>query len=189
MGKRIFIAIELPSLVKDFLADISAELRKAGGDVKWVRPYAIHLTLKFLGDVRCDMVPLLQAALGSAFSIQDPFDLQVGELGVFPGFRRPRVIWAGVRDNGGMLPPLVERIENILEPHGFSREKRPFNPHLTLGRVRSGDRMTDLEKAIHKNETIMGPTFLADHATIFESRLRPEGAQYHSLFRFEFPGT
>jgi 2'-5' RNA ligase len=185
---RTFIAIELPDNVTEFLEDISSRLKKCGADVKWVRTNGIHLTLKFLGYVDTDLVPTIERDLRLVFAEQKPFPLQVLGLGAFPGLARPRVIWAGLNDPESIAARLASKVDEILEPLGFQREKRPLTPHLTLGRVRSNKNCGDLIEAVRQSMDISGPTFVADHAVLFESILRPTGAEYSVLGSFDFSG-
>ncbi len=183
---RAFIALELPEAVKSFLSRTSAELKRAGGDVRWVRAEGIHLTLKFLGDVRGDLVPVLGNELEPVFSRHAAIELQVFGLGAFPNPARPRVIWAGLRDPSEVLGTMASQVDAMLEPLGFAREKRAFNPHLTLGRVRSNRRSADLASAIRQGMETRGPTFVADHAVLFQSILKETGAEYRGLWRYDF---
>ena len=183
---RAFIAIELPEAVKSFLLKISAELKLCGGHVKWVRPEGMHLTLKFLGSVPRDLLPRIQEAALPLFKEQKPTQLHVSSIGAFPDLRRPRVVWAGLEDPAGVLSLLVNRMETVLEPLGFPKEKRPFNPHLTLGRFKSNEKSSELIETIRQKMDIVGPSFVADHAILFESVLKPSGAEYFQLFRFDY---
>jgi RNA 2',3'-cyclic 3'-phosphodiesterase len=183
---RAFIAIELPESVKSFLVKISAELKLCGGPVKWVRPEGIHLTLKFLGSVPSDLLPRIQEAALPLFKAQQPTQLHVSGLGAFPHLRKPRVVWAGLEDPAGVLSPLVTSLETVMEPLGFPKEKRPFNPHLTLGRFKSNEKSSELIETIRQKTDIVGPSFVADHAILFESVLKPSGAEYFQLFRFDY---
>jgi RNA 2',3'-cyclic 3'-phosphodiesterase len=183
---RAFIAIELPESVKSFLVKISAELKLCGGPVKWVRPAGIHLTLKFLGSVPSDLLPRIQEAALPLFREQKPTQLHVSGLGAFPHLRKPRVVWAGLEDPAGGLSPLVNSLETVLEPLGFPKENRQFNPHLTLGRFKSNEKSSELIETIRQKMDIVGPSFVADHAILFESVLKPSGAEYIQLFRFDY---
>ena len=183
---RAFIAIELPGTVKAFLTKISTELKICGGHVKWVRPGGIHLTLKFLGSVRSGLLPRIEETAQPVFTDQKPISLSVSGLGAFPGLRKPRVVWAGLKEPAGVLAPLVRRLEDALEPLGFAKEKRPFNPHLTLGRFKSNEKSSDLIETIRQKMDIVGPSFVADHAVLFESVLKHSGAEYFQICRFDF---
>jgi RNA 2',3'-cyclic 3'-phosphodiesterase len=183
---RAFIAIELPSEVKTFLGDMTSFLKKLGGDVKWVRPEGIHLTLKFLGNIPTELIEEIERAAQPVFSAQPVIGVGIKGLGAFPTLKRPRVIWAGCQDSKDRLPPLVAQLEDVLQPLGFAKEKRVFSPHLTLGRVRSNDRIADLVAAVKEKIDVTGPSFVADNAVLFESVLSPSGAQYSEIFRFGF---
>jgi 2'-5' RNA ligase len=183
---RAFIAIELPEDVKRFLERISTKLKKCGADVGWVRTENIHLTLKFLGSVRPDLIPSIEEAVAPVFGEQSPVNLAVRGLGVFPGMRSPRVVWTGCVDSSKALGPLVAKLEESLEPLGFTKEKRPFSPHLTLGRARSNKRVPDLVEELRQNLDVSGPEFTADHAVLFQSVLKPTGAEYRPLRSFGF---
>jgi 2'-5' RNA ligase len=183
---RAFVAIELPEEVKSFLRAIVTSLKKTGADVKWASPEGTHLTLKFLGNISADLVAALEAQLAPAFSGQKAITLRVGGLGAFPSLGKPRVIWAGLEDAERALVPLARKVEDLLVPLGLEPEKRAFTPHLTLGRVRSNKKIADLVEEVRQNMDVAGPSFLANHAILFQSILKPTGAEYHPLVRFPF---
>nr|MQY55587.1 RNA 2',3'-cyclic phosphodiesterase [Dehalococcoidia bacterium] len=134
---RAFIAIELPDPVKDSLSSLEDRLRPAEHPyVKWVDPQGIHLTLKFLGNIAADQVPRIIEAITLASQGTSPLKLQIGGLGAFPNLQRPRVIWVAVTGEVDPLIALQRGIDQALVPLGFAIEKRPFSPHLTLGRLR-----------------------------------------------------
>ena len=183
---RTFIAIELSDEVKEFLRSLSSRLKRTAADVKWTRIEGIHLTLKFLGNISPDLLPALENEVGLAFSGQKPLKMHVNGVGAFPSLAKARVIWAGLEDSAGELAPLARRVEDLLMPLGFTREKRPFAPHLTLGRTRSNKGLADLVEEVRQNMDVSGPYFVADQAVLFQSILKPTGAEYHPLVRFPF---
>ena len=184
---RAFVAIELPQTVKSFLKGIVGELERCRTDVKWVKPEGMHLTLKFLGSVRTDLLPVIERDLKPVFESQTAMELRVRRLGAFPGLGRPRVIWAGLDDLSGRLATLAEDVESRLELLGFPREKRSFSAHLTLGRIRANtSRDRELIEAVRQKLDISGPTFVVDHAVLFQSMLKPSGAEYSPVFRCDF---
>jgi RNA 2',3'-cyclic 3'-phosphodiesterase len=134
---RTFIAVELPSDVRNALEALQGKL-KSGGDrqVKWVEPENMHLTLHFLGNIDPLTVDKVVSAINQGAIGTHPFQIQVGGLGVFPNAQRVRVIWVGLAGDIEKLAGLQKSIGANLEPIGFIPEKRPFTPHLTLGRVK-----------------------------------------------------
>jgi RNA 2',3'-cyclic 3'-phosphodiesterase len=183
---RSFVAIELTSNAKEFLAATIQQLRPDGPDVKWVRPEAMHLTLKFLGSVNRDLIPELERSLEPVFRRRKPFEVAIRAIGAFPSPSAPRVVWAGLADPSDALIALAAAVEEVVEPLGFPREKRPFRPHLTIGRVKSPRRSPQLANAITTRWGLKGPSFQADHAILFQSILKPAGAEYIPLRRFQF---
>jgi RNA 2',3'-cyclic 3'-phosphodiesterase len=135
---RSFVAVELDPIVREALGQCIARLEaEEGGElVRWISPEEIHLTLKFLGDIGTGQVPSLSRALDRVAASHAPFDLALVDLGCFPSARRARVFWVGVDDSGGRLAALVESLEDAFARLGFERETRPYEAHLTLGRVR-----------------------------------------------------
>ncbi|MBI5249414.1 MAG: RNA 2',3'-cyclic phosphodiesterase [Desulfomonile tiedjei] len=185
---RVFFAIELPETIKLFLKQIATDLKKHGGDVRWVNPAGVHLTLKFLGEIRSDLLKAIEDEVRPIFAYQKLSAHRVAKLGVFPDLRKPRVVWVGCSDDSGALVPLVSKLEDSLATLGFPKEKRPFRAHLTLGRVRSSKGISGLTDVIQESADISGPSFVVDHAILFRSILKPSGAEYSPLFRFDFSG-
>lgn len=133
---RTFIAIGLPLNLRRKLDRISQDLRRKCSGVKWVDPEKIHLTLKFLGNVEVEKLPRIKAVLDEVTRHHCPIKVEVGGLGCFPNLRRPRVIWVGIKNQEEKLGKLAKDIEDKLAELGFQPEKRKFNGHLTLGRVK-----------------------------------------------------
>src|SRR5574341_1265941 len=185
---RLFVAVNLPSEVRERLAAEQDRLRRAQADVSWVRAENIHVTLKFLGETeekRLDRIRpgLLEVARGSA-----PFRIRVSGLGSFGG-RVPRVVWVGVQEGAEPLSGLAKDVEAAMAHLGFPREKRGFSAHLTLGRVRSPRNAAALLAALA--ETGAGPfgTVEVTQFDLMQSDLRPTGSVYTVLAEFPLGGT
>ena len=110
---RAFIAIELPDEVKSALTQLQAQLKTGKQpSVKWIDPYGVHLTLKFLGNIAVDKVSEITGAIEEAAQGISPFYLEVKGLGAFPNFKRVRVVWVGVE---GELTPLKQLQQRIVK--------------------------------------------------------------------------
>jgi 2'-5' RNA ligase len=182
---RCFIAIGLPDEVKDGLSHLQAQLKT--GDqpgVKWVDPYGIHLTLKFLGNVAVDRIEPITGAMDEASQGIPPFRLKVEGLGVFPSLSRVQVVWVGVSGEVDKLAQLQERLESNLAGLDFAPEKRRFTPHLTLARLR--DRAS-LDERQRFGQLIAGTkfepaySFQVEAISLMRSQLTREGAIYSRL--------
>jgi len=182
---RAFIAVELPDEVKAGLAQLQAQL-KAGQQaaVKWVDPYAVHLTLKFLGNIAVDKTGEITRAIEEAVQGISPLHLEVKELGAFPNFKRVRVAWVGVSGEVAKLGQIQQRIEANLAPLGFTRESRPFTPHLTLARLReraSPNEQQSFGQLIASTRFEAEYGFDVDSISLMRSELSREGAIYSRI--------
>jgi 2'-5' RNA ligase len=131
---RTFVAAELPTDLLKALAAVQTELGRRGLRARWTLPGNLHLTLKFLGDIPADRVPIAATALRTTAAEHDAFGLTAEGIGVFPGMRRPRVLWAGLSGGTAELERLQRGLDDRLHAAGFPREARDFHGHLTLGR-------------------------------------------------------
>lgn len=187
---RLFVALEVPAAVKQAAAEVMGRLKGAGEDVKWVRPEGMHLTLKFLGETPEDLLPELCRSLDQACRGREALSLKLAGCGAFPGVRSPRVVWLGLGGEMEELAGLAAAVEEALVGLGFPPEGRPFRPHLTLGRVRSGRRgrkggrkssAAPLGRAIVELARWRGPAFQAESVALMQSTLTPAGAVYRPL--------
>lgn len=183
---RTFIAIELDGPTKTKLTDLQKRLKVEMPEraIRWVRAEGIHLTLKFLGDVPVTRIERIAEELKEACRGFAPFGLKYGGLGCFPNPRRPRVVWVGIEEETGTLARLQRAIEKRLAPLGYPPEKRPFNPHLTLGRVRSRVRSGELRRVgelIEAADIGLVSEMEARAVGLIRSDLGPSGAVYTPL--------
>ena len=187
---RCFIALEMPRAVKEHAAGLINELKSAGADIKWVEPHNLHLTLKFLGEVEQSLVPEIRRVLVNALAGQEPLELAVAGCGAFPSPKKPRVVWLGLSGMVEALGNLAGAVQAALEPLGFAPEARPFQPHLTLGRLRQrrrggkkGPPSAPLSRALAGLAGSQGPEFLAGQVVLMQSTLTSSGPIYEPLYR------
>jgi 2'-5' RNA ligase len=187
---RAFIAIEVPGSVKDALARIESHLKYSGADVKWVSPGNIHLTVKFLGEIDGKKAAEVAAALDAVARAAKPFELSVKDLGAFPNAEHPRVVWAGLGKGAAETAALAADIDCALEKLGFEKEARPFNPHLTIGRVRSPLNKGALKEKMASAAATVDLSLLPSHTissvTLFQSTLTPKGSIYTKVHESGF---
>jgi 2'-5' RNA ligase len=186
---RSFIAIELSDEVRGALSRIQEQLKESVGGVRWVQPASIHLTLKFLGDIRPEQVQPIAAAAAGVVEGEPPFSLGLSGLGAFPGTRKPRVIWVGIVGEVERLGRLQARLDKALEPLGFAAEHRAFRPHLTLGRVKDPRRPPDLTRPLADVSVPRCNSFDVHEILLYKSDLRPTGAIYTKLQHLPFAGS
>lgn len=178
---RLFAALPLPDVARAPLAEAAGSLRAQGWAVRWVDPSLLHLTLKFYGEVTADAAERLAEALASAARDSGAVTLAVTGLDTFPAGRAPRVIVAALAADPG-LELLQHRVETASGAAGFPPEGRPFRPHLTLGRVRRGERLPGGARR-HITATAVKAAALVDTMELVES-LRGTGPRYRALHRY-----
>jgi len=182
---RSFIAIELPDELKEGLVQLQAQLRLGQPtSVKWVDPYSIHLSLKFLGNTAVGRISEITQAIEEAAQGMSPFHLEVKGLGVFPNLKRVQVAWVGLGGEVSKVSKLQQRIESNLVPLGFTAESRLFTPHLTLARLRDRvlpDERERFGQLIANTRFEAVHTIRVDSINLMRSQLTREGAIYSQL--------
>ena len=187
---RSFLAIRLNIEVVHSLAEIQTKLRDSCNEsnikVGWVPPPNMHITLRFLGQVTEPMAHALQGMLKPVLANFHAFDLEASGLGTFPTPERPRIIWAGLKEGSDTLVKLYDLISERLVSAGFNIDEKPFNSHVTLGRIKGGN--TDaLSSYILENDVSWG-TSTVRNLYCYRSDLKPTGAEHHVLWRLPFVG-
>ena len=170
---RLFVALPLPDEVREPLADYLTRCAELAPEQRWAPAANLHLTLYFLGWVETDAMTRLAEALAEVR--RPPFQLQLGGLGRFGTAARPRVLWVGVEGGREPLAALAAEVSRVCHRAGVVGDDRPYSPHLTLCRVRSGTRLPGLP------EPVSPPVWKARFFTLFESRPGPRGAVYAPL--------
>lgn len=175
---RLFIAINIPGEMRDEIWKSAAPLRARGSAVRWVAPEAMHLTLKFLGEVPADRERTVGDALASAAAGVTPFDLQLRGFGAFPNTRVAKVIWLGC-EVPATLRLLQRQVEEELGEVGFPRDTRRFHPHLTLGRLGRNAGSSQLKETagLLGRLEFVGDVFVRS-VELMRSELKPSGANY-----------
>ena len=188
MATRTFLAVPLSEQVVAQLADAQEALSAAGAQVRWVARENLHLTLKFLGNVEDADTDEVCRLAGEVAAAVEPFEFVVTGLEAVPPRGALRMIWANITEPTGRLAELQRSAEDAYERMGFEKETRPYRPHLTLGRVKSGRNVAELRTAAARfAETDFGAT-PAGELIVFESRLTPSGPIYSPLTKAAIGG-
>ncbi len=185
LDMRTFIAIEIPDEVKKQMAEAQDRLKGSGVEASWTRPEGIHLTLKFLGEVKEQRIPEVMNALASAAAGMGRFRIEVIGGGAFPNQKNARVVWIGVSGDLDRLMALQSTVEEAMAGLGMEREDRKFTPHLTLGRInyiRSRDAWVGALDAL-KDIRLSG--FEVNAVSLMKSELKRSGAVYTEIGRVE----
>jgi RNA 2',3'-cyclic 3'-phosphodiesterase len=186
---RLFVALEIPSAVREHFAALINELRaleskSSAKKPRWVRPENLHVTLKFIGRIEPARLDPIRATLAEVRS-EAPIDLRFRGLGFFPNARRPRVLWAGTAASQN-LSSLARDIHASLAKLGIPAEERAFTPHLTLARCEPSGISAALSTAVERDSTRDFGQLRTKQFHLIESKLKPSGAEYTTLQSFVF---
>lgn len=188
-GKRLFVGARISVATANALAGAAETLgrraRDAGVDIRWLPPVNYHVTLRFLGWTRVEAIDAVRDALDAATAGIAPFSFRTARLGAFGSLDRATVLWAGVEPAGAGAagPPMIElarRVEASLAALGYPAERRPFHPHVTIGRLREARAVREV--VLPLAEQMFGDTAL-DAITLFESETKSSGSVYRELYK------
>ena len=200
---RAFLAVELShelraeltiveqALMQRLEPEIQRDMR-----IRWAQPGSIHLTMKFLGDMDDQVIdPLLvevEQAIGSRSAVTVPLE----RLGAFPRPQSPRVLWVGPSESwergveAERVAEIHGAIEQACENVRFLREAKPFSPHLTVARIKAGERHMGI--ALAKSGLLDQPlslrSLVVGSVVLMKSELKPTGSVYTKLWDVRLRG-
>jgi 2'-5' RNA ligase len=180
---RLFAAVPVAEPARTEILALLARLRAAEWPVRWVQNEGLHLTLKFFGEVASERLEVIEEAVRIAGQDLGALSLTLGDLGAFPSESRPRVLWIGLEGTPA-LELLQDRLERAGEAIGFPPEGAPFQPHVTLGRVREGQRCPSHGLDQYQAEYQRVP-FVGSQLGLYESVLTTRGPRYEARLTLE----
>jgi len=200
---RAFLSVDLHDELRSRLAQLQQDLKKRLNPnlprevrISWVRPASIHLTLKFLGDIDEQLVPSMQEAIGQALQGYRCLSIPLERLGAFPKAQQPRVLWIGPNEewehgaDAQELTAIHQAIEACCRALDFAPETRPFSPHLTLARIREGER--PFGQVLARSGVMDGPvasgSLVVGSIALMKSELKPTGSVYTKLWEAKIDG-
>lgn len=200
---RSFLAVELREPLRQQLTRVQQELKTHLGRqrsidlrISWTQPASIHLTVTFLGDIGESLVEPLRAAVHHVVSTEVPIAIPMDRVGAFPNLQQPRVLWVGPQaswertSDAQRLTEVCRRIEAACEALGILSDGKPFRAHLTVARVREGERTAG--QILATCELLQAPitlgTLAMDSVVLMKSELRPSGSLYTPLWSCRFEG-
>jgi 2'-5' RNA ligase len=185
---RCFIAIDIDEKIRSALGDLQQQLRNGvdvkKGDVNWVNPDNIHLTLKFLGEIKDAKVVEVCNIVSDVAGRYESFELDIESVGHFGG-KSARVLWVGAGDGEENLLELQEDIEESLALAGWPKETREFSIHLTLCRIRKPAAGAKMASMSEDYKDFKLGTMPVDSVSVYQSELKPTGPVYTLLGNYK----
>jgi RNA 2',3'-cyclic 3'-phosphodiesterase len=197
---RTFLAVEVSDEVRTGISQVQHDLKRQltehlTKDIRmaWGQPNSFHLTIRFLGDTDKELLDPLRQAMAIVRRSHPTIQIPLDRLQAFPNLQKPRVLWVGPpeqwreSDAANRLTELQQGIEACCHSFGFAPDDKPFSPHLTLARIKAGERQVGqllaqsgvCDRALSLGEVRIGPLVLV------KSDLRPTGPVYTKLWEVE----
>ncbi len=178
---RTFIAFPIPDELRTKLAEVQQTIGRNLHHLKAVKPDAIHLTLSFLGDISETQVYQVGEVMDAVCQKHKPISLHCRKVGAFPNLEKPRILWAGLGGEANELAALYKDLVAGLEAIGFPPDKRAFNPHLTLFRIKDQKQIGAIRKKVEKLTKASFGEIRCDTLVLYKSDLQPTGSVYTKL--------
>lgn len=194
---RLFVAIDFPESVRDKIVQIVNPLTSQFPQVSWTKKENIHLTIKFLGNIKTkniehktknkswedELLEKIKNGIEQSIMGIKSFELVFEKIGFFE--REQLIIWLGA-ETPSPLSLLVERLDRQMAKLGFPKERRMFTPHITLGRGKHLAKTVSqkIKEFILNKQVISLPPFLVKEVTLVSSTLVPAGPIYTPLAQF-----
>jgi 2'-5' RNA ligase len=168
MGKRFFVAIDLPESTRQLLANLDPNIL----GMRWTDPSQMHLTLSFFSDVPENVDLKLREKLTA---IQfGGFFLPVNGVGSFSAKGTPKIVWIGVGRAHPHLFQIYKRAQDAALAVGLEPELRPWHPHITIARCRDVSAQA-LRKFLQSNAGFDAGLIRVDAFHLYSSKLTSAG--------------
>lgn len=187
--KRLFLAIPIETKNNGFVPLVDDLKKRLAHEkmINWVRPTNIHLTLKFIGETPPRDEPKIIEAVSKVLDNQKSFTMDFNRTGIFGARYAPRVLWLGMQQTPDVLLNLEEAVLTAFDNIGYQRDRQNFVPHLTLCRIKNLCEKQYFQKVV---QAIEHKTYIyqeVNEIILFQSILRPEGAVYKVMKKWDLP--
>ena len=181
MATRTFLALPLDEIIRRPMVAAQHELDTVGAKVRWTELDQLHVTVKFLGDVEDEDLADVCSMAGEVAGGIEAFDFSVARLICSPPAGYLRMVWVGIEDPTGRMGELHRQLDLAYSGMGYKAEHRGFHAHLTLGRVKSGEKILQLRQAVAAMDAMNFGEQGADELIVYSSDLAREGPVYTVL--------
>lgn len=183
---RAFFAFDIARESIAGLEKIVQSLSLQYGMVKWIKPNDFHITIHFFKEVPKSLLfGIVKEVENSLIFPIRSLTFEIGQLGVFPDRKNPRLIWVGINGETDPLFAMQEKIKKIVLQHDLVVDKRPFFPHITLGRFKKNHGQACVCGLQSYIQNCVARVSI-DALTLYQSELTPHGPFYTALHTFPF---
>jgi 2'-5' RNA ligase len=183
LEKRLFIAIDIPDEVKSKIYDFTSDLFGRNRGVRVVPAPNIHVTLRFLGNTGINKIRKVENAVKMTADSLKKFKFRMtGRVGAFPSLSRARVAFMEIDEGDTQISEIYDLLNNNLSEIKIRKESRKFIPHITIARIRN---KRSIEEFVASDTGGPEGWLECSGITLFESKLKPQGAEYYAVGRFD----
>lgn len=191
MKMRSFLAFDINDEMRQKLTHLMEMMQPKAQGIRWVNPNLMHCTVKFFGEVEEkflneSLIPVIKKEVENF----PPFKLKGIGIGVFPNWRYPRVIWAGLSGDTDVALKLHGNLERSFEDMPIEKDRRAFRLHLTMGRAKAPIKgKQQLLSFIEKQGVSEYGNLYVDHLVLYRSVLSQSGSTFTVLDKFQLKGN
>lgn len=194
---RAFLAIEISDDLRAGLVHVQHDIKQRLAphlpkDVRitWGQPNSFHLTVRFLGLTDEKLLPVMREALNTIIQPHPTIEVPIERLEAFPTLQTPRVLWIGPSeewlrsDAAKQLSAWHQQIESCCGSVGFAPDDKSFTPHLTLARIKMGERQVGpllAQSGVCDQPLVLG-AIAVESLALIKSDLRPTGPRYTKIW-------
>jgi len=182
--KRIFLAAHIESdfINLELLSDLKSSLSHE--KINWTKTDQTHITLKFFGDTKVELIKEIDNKLNEAIKNHTSFEIHFRKLGVFGSSYNPKVLWLNFEDDNN-FKNIFEDVQKNLEKINIFGDRQNFVPHLTLGRIKKLTDKKIFQKIIDDYSMIKSQSSKINELTLYESILSTKGATHIALHTYK----
>ncbi|MFH1061297.1 MAG: RNA 2',3'-cyclic phosphodiesterase [Candidatus Omnitrophota bacterium] len=177
---RAFIALEISSELQEELKEIQKQLMQLPGEIAWIRPENLHISIRFLGDITQEQVNIIVQINEKIAKKLKSFPISLSVLGVFPYISDPHILWAGIGSGYSQVTQINTLVSNELSSMKLKYEDKHFHPHITLARIKSIKNKSELAEMIDKIKLRIASEEISK-LILYKSETTPKGAIYTKI--------
>lgn len=180
---RAFLAVDLDENLQNKVVEVQKQLNDTNAQIKFVEGENLHFTCKFFGDISDNKAAQITGMVTEKIEYYKPFEISIKGAGVFPHLGYIRVIWLGL-ENPELFSHMLKGFDDEFGKMGFKKE-RSYNPHLTIGRVKSAQNKEALISILKEMEDAEIGQMKVEKVVLKKSELTPSGPIYTTVEEFK----
>jgi RNA 2',3'-cyclic 3'-phosphodiesterase len=177
---RLFVALKIPIEIKKDIVNLTKEFLPGFDKYKWEQPEKIHLTLKFIGNIKEELLNEVKNKI-SFISEYKKFECGLDKFDFFYRNGKPSIFFMKLQMDE-RINEMVTKLNDELELLNIPRETKKFHVHLTLLRLKGNEEIEPLKEMTNK---ILNNKFFADEVSLYQSKLLPHGSVYKELLKYK----